>query len=73
MDRWALAELHTLVGATRPPGPDTALARSEHRDRVTDDVLATTYTEGGPSWPDANPGQGRRRTGGSVAGRLIHN
>ncbi|MEV0562623.1 isoleucine--tRNA ligase [Dactylosporangium sp. NPDC050588] len=34
---------------------DTALALAEHRDLVTDDVLATTCAEGEPSWPGAVP------------------
>ena len=34
---------------------DTALALAEHRDLVTDDVLATAYGEGEPTWPDAVP------------------
>jgi isoleucyl-tRNA synthetase len=37
------------------PSPSTALALTEHGALVADEVLATTYGQGAPSWADATP------------------
>jgi isoleucyl-tRNA synthetase len=39
----------------RPHREQATLALAEHRDLVAEEVLATDYAEGEPTWPDAEP------------------